>query len=209
MEAGEGAPGAGFLPRIYYTVNNGERGDDRDDPKRGSHAIEEAAHDEEDDALGALHEANFAERDERFGAGARVADHHRACGGDRREDDVGRTAVDGVIHQQSHVERHIGVAIESGIVEGSERGDFIGAAGDLSIEHVEEAGEKNYERGGLEAAGGEHYGGCEIDDEPDESKCVGINSSGGECTDNAVEQPAASFSDRACDGHREPVNHTL
>ncbi len=49
-------------------------------PKGWGHcvpAFEESAQDDEDDALGALHEAYFAGADEGFGAGAGVADHQR------------------------------------------------------------------------------------------------------------------------------------
>ena len=155
MDAGEGAAGAGFLPGEDDAVDDGDGGDDGDDPEAGGHAVEYAADDEEDKALGALHEADFAERDERFGACASVADHYGACGGDSREDDVGRAAADGIIDEQAHVERHVGVTVESGIVERAESGDVDLAAGDLAVEHVEEAGEEDDERAGEEMADGE------------------------------------------------------
>src|SRR5258707_11175669 len=102
LDAGEDAAGAGFLPGVVDAVDDGEGGDDGDDPEDGAHAIEDAADDEKNDAFGALHEADFAQGDKRFGAGAGIADHDGAGGGDGGEDDVGSSATHGVVDQQAH-----------------------------------------------------------------------------------------------------------
>src|ERR1700761_2187101 len=74
-DAGEGSAGAGFLPGEDDAVNDCDRRYDCNYPQHGGHAVEDAADDEKHQALRALHESDFAERDQRFGACARVADH--------------------------------------------------------------------------------------------------------------------------------------
>ena len=169
LDAGEDAAGAGFLPGVIDAVDDGDGGDDGDDPEDGAHAVEDAADDEEDEAFGALHEADFAEGNERFGAGAGVADHHGAGGGDGGENDIRSAAADGIVDEEAHVEGHVGVAVERGIVKGAEGGDAVLAAGDLAIEHVEEASKENDQRAGEETTDGKKGGGDEINDQPKKS----------------------------------------
>jgi len=169
LDAGEDAAGAGFLPGVVDAMDDGDSGNDGDDPEDGAHAIEDAADDEQDEALGALHEADFAERDEGLGAGAGIADHHGASSGYGGEDDVGSAAADGIVDEQAHVEGHVGVAVERGIVESAEGGDAVLAAGDLAVEHIQEAGEENDQRAGEETADGKKGGGGEIHDQPQKS----------------------------------------
>src|SRR5580704_13876852 len=70
-DSGERAAGLGFLPGMENPVDDGKRCDDRDDPERRGHAVEQSADDQKNHALGALHEAYFAKRDQGFGARAR------------------------------------------------------------------------------------------------------------------------------------------
>ena len=143
----------------------------------------ETSHDE---ALGALHESNFAERDQGFGACAGVADHYGACGRDRSEHDVRSTAADGIIDEQAHVQGHVGVAIQGGIIKRAKGGDAVLTAGDLAIQHVEEAGKENNQRAGEEVADREHTRGHEIDHESEECKEIRVHACGGERSDNFV-----------------------
>src|SRR5713226_8653425 len=199
-DSGEDTAGAGFLPGEIDAVDDGEGGNDGNDPKDGAHAIEDPADDEEHDALGALHEADFAQGDERLGAGAGVTDHDGAGGGDGGEDDVGSAAADGIVDQEAHVEGHVGVTVESGIVEGAEGGDAVLAAGDLTVEHVQEAGEENDQSAGEKTANGKEGGGDKIHNQPKKSEEVGINSGGGDRANNFVQQPFAAGSNCAGKG---------
>src|SRR5713226_6610520 len=81
LDSGEDTAGAGFLPGEIDAVDDGEGGNDGNDPEYGAHAIEDSADDEQNDALGALLEADFAQGDEGLGAGAGIADHDGAGGG--------------------------------------------------------------------------------------------------------------------------------
>src|SRR5258707_9302954 len=92
LDAGEDTAGAGFLPGEIDAVDDGEGGNDGNDPEDGAHAIEDSADDEEHDALGALHKADLAQRDEGLGAGAGIADHDGAGGGGGGGDNVGSAA---------------------------------------------------------------------------------------------------------------------
>ncbi len=175
-------------------MDDGEGGNDGNDPEDGAHAIEDSADDEEHDALGALHKADLAQRDEGFGAGARIAHHDGAGGGDGGEDNVGSAAADGIVDQEAHVEGHVGIAVESGIVEGAEGGDAVLAAGHLPIQNVQEAGEENNERAGEKSANGEESGGAKIHDQAKKCEEVGIDSRGGDYADYLVEQPFAAVS---------------
>src|ERR1700747_3516320 len=98
-DSGEDAAGAGFLPGEIDAVDDGEGGNNGNDPENRPHPIDEPAYDQQDKALGALHEAYFAQGDEGFGAGARIADHDGAGSGDRGQDDVGSAAADGIVDQ--------------------------------------------------------------------------------------------------------------
>ncbi len=68
----------GFHVGVADAMDDRDGGEDGENPEGGGHhvpALEEGAEDDQDDALGALHEADFAGADEGFGAGAGVADH--------------------------------------------------------------------------------------------------------------------------------------
>jgi hypothetical protein len=68
----------GSGPGVAHAVDYGDGGEDGDDPEHGGHAVEQGADDDQDEALRAFHETYAAGTDERFGAGAGVADHDRA-----------------------------------------------------------------------------------------------------------------------------------
>src|SRR5260370_21728701 len=194
LDAGEDTEGAGFVAGEIDAVDDGEGGNDGNDPEDGAHAIEDSADDEEDDALGALHKADLAQRDEGFGAGARIAHHDGAGGGDGGEDNVGSAAADGIVDQEAHVEGHVGIAVESGIVECAKSGDAVLAAGDLPIEHVQKAGEENNQGAGKETANGKEGGGDKIHNQPKKGEEIGIDSGGGDGANNFVQQPFAAGS---------------
>ena len=86
----------------------------------GRHAVEEGADDDQHDALGALHEADLAAGNERFGAGAGVADHDRGGHDEGDQHHVEEAVGAGVVHQQAEEDRHVGVAVDDGIEEGAE-----------------------------------------------------------------------------------------
>src|SRR5260370_18347116 len=84
LDSWEGAAGAGFLPSEDNAVNDGESGNRGDDPEHRPHTIEEASNNQQDEALGAFHEADLAQGNERLGASTAVADHDEPGRGDRR-----------------------------------------------------------------------------------------------------------------------------
>jgi len=193
-DSGEDAAGAGFLPGEIDAVDNGERGNNGDDPEHRPHAIDEPTDDEQDKALGALHKADFAQWDERLGAGARVTDHDGAGSGDRGQNNVGSAAADGIVDQEAHVECHVRIAVEGGIVEGAKGRDAILATSHLAVQDVQEAGEENNQRAGEELAHGEESGGAKIHDEAKKCEEVGIDPRGGDHANNFIEQPFAAGS---------------
>src|SRR2546422_1514459 len=103
LDSGEGTASVSFLPGEIDAVDDGERGNDGNDPKDRPHAIEDAADDEQDDALGALHKSNFTQGNEGFRAGARIADHDGASSGDGRQNDIGSAASHRIVNQEAHV----------------------------------------------------------------------------------------------------------
>jgi hypothetical protein len=194
LDAGEDASGAGFLPGEIDAVDDGEGGNDGDDPEHRAHAVEKTADDEQDEALGALHETDFAQGNEGFGAGAGITDHDGAGGGDGGEDDVRSAAADGIVDQEAHVEGHVRIAVERGIVEGAESGDAVLATGHLAIQNVQEACEENDQGAGEEAANGKEGGGDKIHYQPEKGEEIGIDSGGGDRANNFVQQPFAAGS---------------
>jgi len=162
LDSGEDATGASFLPGEIDAVDNGERGNDSNDPQDWAHAIEEPSDDEQDETLGPLHEADFAEGNKGLGAGAGIADHDGAGGGDSGKHDVGSATAHGIVDQEAHVKGHIRIAVERGIVKGAEGGNAVLAAGDLAIQNVQEAGEENDQRASEEASDGKESGSGEI-----------------------------------------------
>ena len=102
--------------------------------------VEQRAKDDENDALGALHKADFALANEGFGAGAGVADHHRRCHAEGGEHDVEEAVAARVIDEQAKEQSDVGVAVEDGIEEGAEDGNLVGLASDAAVDHVEQTG---------------------------------------------------------------------
>src|SRR5580692_4245935 len=87
---------------------------------RGHHspAIEERAEDDEDNALGPLHEADLALSDQGLGSGAGVADHERGDHDEGGEEDVEEAVATGVEDEQAEEEDYVGVAVDDGVKEG-------------------------------------------------------------------------------------------
>jgi len=193
-------------------VDNGDGGHHGENPEGGGHgspAVEEGAEDDEDDALGALHEANLAGADEGFGAGAGVADHE-GCGHDEGgEEDVEVAVGAGVVDDEAEEDGDVGVAVEDGVEEGAEDGDLVGLAGDATIDHVEEAGADDDEAGVEEHADvvagarvAEEEGRDDVDEKADEGEGVGRDLREREAVDDLLEQPAAAFTECECPSHR-------
>jgi hypothetical protein len=197
LDAREDAAGPGFLPGVIDAMDDGERRNYGDDPQHRPHAIEEAADDEQHEALGAFHKADLTQGNEGLGPGARITDHHGARGGDRGQHDVGSPTAHGVVDQQAHVQGHVRVAVQRRIVECAESGDAVLPPRYLPIQHVQEAGEKNDQRAGKKTTHGKE--GCrdEIHNQPKKCQEIGIDARGSQIADNFVEQPLAAGSDRS------------
>ena len=93
--------------------------------------------------------------------------------------------------------RHVGVAIQSGIVECAECGHAVLASRYLSIQHVEESREKNNQRAGKKMADGEGRRSNKVNHQAQKCQEVRIDASGGQRANNFVEQPLASLTDSA------------
>ena len=78
------------------------------------------------------------EADERFGAGARVADHDGADHHEGGQDHVEETVAAGVKNQQSEKLGGVAVAVNDRIEEAAEAGHLVAGAGDASVDQVEE-----------------------------------------------------------------------
>ena len=170
--------------------------EDGENPEGGGHripALKEGAEDDEDDALGAFHEADLAGADESFGAGAGVADHERGGHDEGYEEDVEEAIAAGVEDEQAEEEGDVGVAVEDRVEEGAEDGDLVGLAGDAAVNHVEEAGTDDDEAGVEEHADvvvgacvAEEEGCNDVDDEADEGEGVGRDFGESEAVDNLL-----------------------
>ncbi len=187
-------------------------GKDREDPERGGHsvpALKQRAEDNEHDALGALHEADFALADKGFGAGAGVADHEGGRHDERDQADVEIAIAAGVEHEQAEEECHVGVAIQNGVEKGAEDGNLVCLAGDTAVHHVKEA-RPDDDEAGIEkhadvvfcAGVAEEEGRDDVDDEADEGEGVGRDARQGETVDDLLQQPAAALAECACPSHR-------
>src|SRR5271166_2176839 len=108
------------LIRIADAVDDGDRAQHRDDPQHRSHLVEQRADDHQHDALRALHEADLAAGDERFGAGPRVAHHDRAGHDKGGQHHVEEAVGAGVIHHQPEEQHYVAVAVDDGIEEAAE-----------------------------------------------------------------------------------------
>ena len=101
----------------------------------------------------------------------------------------------------------VGVAVDDGVEEGSEAGDAVGGAGDLSVDQIEEAGEDDDQSGVEEHAllvagvgGAEKDGGPSIDHQSHEGEDVGIDAGERQPADDGVEQDSAGAAESASPG---------
>ena len=201
----------GLLVGVDDAVDDGNGGDDGEDPEDRRHdspALEEGAEDDEDDALGALHEAYFAFSDEGFGAGARVADHQRGDHDKGGEEDVEEAIAARVEDQESEKEDDVGVAIDHRIEESSKDGDLVGLASDAAVDHVEDASADDDEAGiekhadvVLLVAESEEDGGAGVDDQSEASEDVGRDAGEGEPVNNGLKDHATTGAE--CTGPRD------
>jgi len=197
---------AGLLVGVEDAVDHGDRGDDGEDPEDGRHdapALEEGAEDDEDDALGALHKADFALTDESLGAGASVADHQRGDHDEGGEEDVEEAIAARVEDQKSEEEDDIGIAVDDGVKEGAEDGDLLGLAGDTSVNHVENAGADD-DKAGIKKhanvvvliAKAEQDRRAGIDDEAEEGEDVRRNAGEGKAVHDGLQDHATTGAER-------------
>ena len=187
----------GLLVGVDDAVDDGNGGDDGEDPEDRRHdspALEEGAEDDEDDALGALHEAYFAFSDEGFGAGARVADHQRGDHDKGGEEDVEEAIAARVEDQESEKEDDVGVAIDHRIEESSKDGDLVGLASDAAVDQVKET-RSNDDQAGVEKHAAlvvtvgvsKQESGVGIDDQPHQGQTVRIDARKGKKAHDGVE----------------------
>ena len=94
----------GLLPGEDHAMQHSEISKYRDDPEHGSHAIGQRSNDEQHDSFGPLHKPDLAGRNDVFGTGPGVADHHRRHHHDSGQDDVG-SAVDAAVVDQQTISR--------------------------------------------------------------------------------------------------------
>ena len=178
LDFDDGREMPGLLVGVEDAVDDGDGGDDGEHPEDGGHdspSFEEGAEDDEDDALGTLHETDFALADEGLRAGAGVADHQRGDHDKGGEEDVEEPVAARVEDEEPEEEDDIGVAVDDGIEECSEDGDLLGLAGDASVHHVkdaraddDQAGEEEHADVVLLITEAEEDGSAGIDDEPEE-----------------------------------------
>ena len=196
FHCGGGVLGTG--PGVAHAVDYGDCAEDGDDPEDWGHAVEEGSDDDEDQALGALHEADAAGADERLGAGAGVADHDGADHHERGQDYVEEAVAAGVVDEQAEELGGVTVAVDYGVEEGSEAGDAVGGAGYLAVDQIEEAGEDN-DQAGVEkhaplvvgVGRAEQNGGPGVDHQSQEGEDVGIDAGKGEPANDGIEEDAA------------------
>jgi uncharacterized protein with HEPN domain len=192
----------GLLVGVDDAVDDSDGGDDGEDPEDRRHdspALEEGAENDEDDTLGALHEAYFAFSDESFGASARVADHQRGDHDKGGEEDVEEAIAAGVENQESEEEDDVGVAVNHRIEEGSEDGDLMGLAGDAAVDHVkdsraddDEAGIQKHADVVLFVAEPEEHGSAGVDDQAESGEDIGRDAGEGEPVNNGLEDHATT-----------------
>ena len=116
----------------------------------GRHAVEQRADDDQHHAFRPLQETHLALGNGVFRARPRVAHHHRAGHHDGRQHDIEEAVDGGVVDQQAHVERQIGVAVDHRIEEAAEARHLAGGARHAAVHHVEEAGADHHHAGPAE-----------------------------------------------------------
>src|SRR5438876_3681675 len=114
--------------------------------------------------------------------------------GDGGENNIGSAASHGIVDQEAHVESHVRVAVQRGIVEGAKSSDAVLAPRDLAVQHVQESSEENNQGAGEESAHRKKSGGDKVHDQSKKCKKVGIDSRSGDHADNLVKQPFAAGS---------------
>ena len=192
----DGGHAFGELIGVLDAVDHRDGGEYRQNPEDRGHdspLLEEGSEEDEDDALGSLHEADFAFANESFGAGARVADH-QGRDHDKGDEDHVTEAVDSpVVDEKAEEEDNVGIAVDDGVEEGSEDCHLVGLASDAPVDHVEEAGAEDNAAGVEEhdsSVGSvglaEEEGGNDVDDEADEGEHVGRDSCKGQTMNDPV-----------------------
>ena len=188
-------------------MDDGNGGEDGDDPQDWRHAVEQSADDYEHQPLGALHETYTAGAYQRFGAGARIADHDRADHRDGGKDNVDRAAVAAVKHHQAYELGGIAVTVDYRVEESAEAGDAIAGSSHSAVDQVEEAGPDDDQASVAEHAGlvfgigvSKEKSSNYIDDQAEEGENVGIDSGQRQALDDGFEQNAAASAEDAGPG---------
>ena len=119
------------------------------------------------------------------------------------EDYVEEASAAGEEDQQTEELAGIAVAVDDRVEEGSEAGDAVGGAGDLSVDQIEEAGEDDYQAGVDEHALLVRSVGRAAQDrgpgiayQPHEREHIGIDAGERQPADDRVEQDSAGSSER-------------
>src|SRR6185437_9435534 len=138
----DGGEATCLLICIADTVNHGNGGKNGQHPQDRRHsspAVEKGAKDDEDNALRALHEAYLAGADERFCAGAGVADHQGRDHDESHEKDIEQAVGASIVDQQAEEQSNVRIAVDDRVKKSAEDGDLLGLAGDAAIHHIEDA----------------------------------------------------------------------
>src|SRR6185437_1256377 len=200
--------GSGHLPGVLNAVDDGDGGEDGENPEDGGHdspAVEEGSQDEKDDTLRAFHEADLALADERLGASAGVADHERGDHDEGGEEDVKEPVATRVKNQKPKEENNIRVTVDDGVKEGSEDRDLLRLTGDAAVDHVEDAGADDDQAGVEEHAGivvlvgeAEEDGSGGVDEQSDEGEDVGRDFRERKAIDDGLQENSAGPAKRTC-----------
>src|SRR5579863_2755215 len=121
-------------------MDYGDRGQHRDNPQDGGHAVEQGSDDDQHQALRAFHETNTAGTNQRFGTSASVADHDRADHYDRGKHYIEEPIAAGVKDQQAEELGSVAVAVNHRIEETAEAGHAIAGSSHGAIHQVKKTG---------------------------------------------------------------------
>src|SRR5258706_14562849 len=178
-------------------MNHSDRRHYRDHPQHRPHAIKQSPNNQQHHPLWPLHESHFAKRNQRLRPRPRITHHHRPRRCHRRQHYIRCPSAHGVIHQQSHVQRHIRVAIQRRIIKCAERRHAILPSRHLPIQHVQEPRKKDDERPSAKTSDGEHRRRDEIHHQPQKCQKVRVYAGSGQRTNDSVQQPFTSCPNRS------------
>src|SRR5215469_950084 len=130
----------GSRPRVLNAVDHGNGRENGNHPQDRSHAIEQSADDNQDQALGSLHEADSTGADERLRASAAVADHDGTHDHISSENDIEEPPAASVENEQAKELGGIAVAVNHRVKERAKAGNAILRASHFAVHQIKEAG---------------------------------------------------------------------